>query len=178
MAELTTIARPYAKAAFQFALENKLLESWSKALARLALITSDAQVKALLLKPQLTANKKVEILGALSDVQIDAPLKNFLAQLAGNKRLETLPAIFVLFDALLAEHNKTVDVNVASAYPLSDAEVKKLTASLKVRLGREIKLDSSVDESLIGGVIIHAGDLVIDASVKGKLAKLTNELNT
>ncbi len=178
MAELTTIARPYAKAAFQFALDSQALDQWSKTLGQFALIASDAAVKALLLKPQLTAGQKAEIFVSVIEEGVDASIKNFLLQLADNKRLETLPAIYVLFAELLAEYQKTVDVNVTSAYPLSDAEAEKLLASLKARLGREVKMESEVDESLIGGVIVHAGDLVIDASVKGKLAKLTNELNT
>ncbi len=178
MAELTTIARPYAKAAFQYALESNALDSWSKALAKLALIASDAQVKALLLKPDLTTAKKVDFFASVSDEPLNEAQKNLLTQLADNKRLETLPAIFVLFEDFLAEQQKTVDVDVASPFPLKDEEIQKLVASLKTRLGREIRLQSTIDESLIGGVVIHAGDMVIDASVKGKLAKLKNELNT
>lgn len=178
MAELTTIARPYAKAAFYYALEKKLLEQWSKSLQSLAMIASDAAIKAILLKPQLSAEQKVAFFISVSDEQVDDALKNLLMQLALNKRLETLPAIYVLFEALMAEHNKSIDVNVSSAFPLSDADMEKMIASLKTRLGRDVKLDSVVDKSLIGGVLIHAGDLVIDASVKGKLAKLANELNT
>jgi F-type H+-transporting ATPase subunit delta len=178
MAELTTIARPYAKATFQFALENNALEKWSNTLVQLALIASDKTVKALLSQPQLTGENKAEIFSKVCEQPLDEFAKNLLLQLAGNKRLATLPAIYVLFEALLAEQQKTVDVNVKSAFPLNDAEAEKLLASLKVRLGREVKMESEVDKSLIGGVIIHAGDLVIDASVKGKLAKLTNELNT
>lgn len=178
MAELTTIARPYAKAAFQHALENNALESWSKTLAQLALIASDAQVKALLLKPDLTSAKKVAFFASVSDQAINDAQKNLLTQLADNKRLGTLPAIYILFEGFLAEQQKTVDVDVSSAFPLKDEEVQKLVASLKTRLGREVRLQSKIDESLIGGVVIHAGDMVIDASVKGKLAKLKNELNT
>lgn len=178
MAELTTIARPYAKAAFQHALENNALEFWSKTLAQLALVASDSQVKALLLKPDLTTEKKVAFFASVSDQAINNAQKNLLTQLADNKRLGTLPAIHVLFEDFLAEQQKTVDVDVSSAFPLKDEEVQKLVASLKTRLGREVRLQSNVDESLIGGVVIHAGDMVIDASVKGKLAKLKNELNT
>lgn len=182
MAELTTIARPYAKAAFQYALESSALEEWSNTLGHFALIAGDASVKALLSKPDLTAEKKAQFFVSVIDESVSADTiehaKNLLMQLAGHKRLATLPAIFVLFEALLAEHQKTVDVNVTSAFPLSEAEAEKLLASLKKRLGREVKMESEVDDSLIGGVIVHAGDLVIDASVKGKLAKLTNELNT
>jgi len=178
MAELTTIARPYAKAAFQYALENSALESWSNALAQLALVASDASVKALLLKPDLTTEKKVAFFASVGNQALNEAQKNLLTQLADNKRLETLPAIYVLFEAFLAEQQKTIDVDVSSPFPLTDEEVQKLVASLKTRFDREVKLQSKIDKSLIGGVVIHAGDMVIDASVKGKLAKLKNELNT
>ena len=178
MAELTTIARPYAKAIFQHALEKKALAQWSDMLAKLAVAASDSAIKALLLKPQLTAEQKIAVFASVCDSAFDQKAKNFLLQLASNKRLDTLPAIYVLFQAFLAEQEKTVDVNVKSAYPLSDAEIKRLTASLKARLGREVKMESEVDESLIGGVIVHAGDMVIDSSVRGKIAKLTHVLNT
>ena len=178
MAELTTIARPYAKAIFQHALENKALAQWSTMLAQLALAASDKAIKALLLKPQLTAEQKVDVFVSVCDCDFDQSAKSFLLQLADNKRLDVLPAVYVLFQDFLAEQEKTVDVNVKSAYPLSEAEVKKLTASLKARLGREVKMESEVDESLIGGIIVHAGDMVIDSSVRGKLAKLTHVLNT
>jgi F-type H+-transporting ATPase subunit delta len=178
MAELTTIARPYAKAIFQHALEKKSLTQWSKLLAQLALVASDGAIKALLLKPQLTAEQKINVFASVCDCVFDDTAKNFLLQLASNRRLEVLPAVYILFQEFLAEQEKTVDVNVKSAYPLSDEEVKKLTASLRARLGKEVKMESEVDESLIGGIIVHAGDMVIDSSVRGKLAKLTNVLNT
>lgn len=178
MAELTTIARPYAKAVFQFALEKNALELWSTTLKQLALIASDQTVKSLLSKPQATVQQKAEVFATVSEDGLDDAAKNLLIQLAANKRLETLPAIHDLYQELLAEQQKTVDVNVTSAFALSDAEAEKLLASLKTRLGREVKMKTEVDKSLIGGVIVHAGDLVIDASVKGKLAKLKNVLNT
>lgn len=179
MAELTTIARPYAKAVFQFALEKNALEAWSKTLKQLAFIASDKTIKGLLSKPQSTVQQKAAIFASVSESKLDEAATNLLIQLAGNKRLEALPAISVLYEALLAEQQKTVDVNVTSAFTLNDAEVNKLLASLKVRLGgREVKIKTEVDKSLIGGVVVHAGDLVIDASVKGKLAKLKNVLNT
>jgi len=178
MAELTTIARPYAKAAFQYALEKNALSQWSAMLTQLALAASDDAIKALFLKPQLTAEQKVNVIVSVCDSGFDQASKNFLLQLAENKRLDVLPAVYVLFQAFLAEHEKTLDVMVKSAYPLSEEEIKKIASSLKKRLGKEVKVESEVDESLIGGVIVHAGDMVIDSSVRGKLAKLTHVLNT
>lgn len=176
MAELITVARPYAKAAFQFALEKDSLSQWSEMLNFAAHVASNETMKNVLLKPQLTAEQKAATFATVCGDKLNDAGKNLVIQLAGNKRLQALPAIQALFEELLAEQEKTVDVNVASAFPLSDAETDKLIASLKKKLGREVRLESSVDESLLGGVIIHAGDLVIDDSVRGKLAKLTNEL--
>jgi len=178
MAELTTIARPYARAAFQFALEHSALDEWFKQLGRFALIAAEPAVKSFLSKPELTPEKKVQLFTETTEQPLSDSLKNLLLQLAGHKRLEILPAVFVLFESLLAEHQKTISVDVISAFELSDAELERLGASLKTRLGRDVKLQSSVNQDLIGGVVIRAGDLVIDASVKGKLTKLTNELNT
>src|SRR5690606_857166 len=129
-------------------------------------------------KPQLSAERKASLFVEISDEPSDEALNNLLMQLAQYKRLETLPAIYFLLEAILAEQQKSIDVSVSTAFALSDAELEKLVASLKKRLDREIRLESEIDESLIGGVVVHAGDLVIDASVKGKLAKLANELNT
>lgn len=178
MAELTTVARPYAKAVFQFALEKGELSQWSDMLAFAAVVASDEAMSDFLSMPQLTSDKKAEVFMSICEGKLSDGGKNLIAQLAENKRLEAIPAIQVLFEALLAEQEKSVDVNVETAFALSDAETDKLIASLKVKLGREVKLESTINESLIGGVIIHAGDLVIDASVKGKLAKLANELNS
>jgi F-type H+-transporting ATPase subunit delta len=178
MAELTTIARPYAKAAFQFALESNALAEWSKTLAQLALIVCDETVKAFLSRPNLSPEQKIDALVSVAEEPVSEPVKNLLQQLAKYKRLAALPQIFVLFDSLQAEHLKTADVSVSSAFALSKAELESLKVSLAKRLGRQVNLESTVDKSLIGGVVIHAGDLVIDASVKGKLAKLKNVLNT
>jgi len=133
MAELTTIARPYAKAAFQYAFEQNALEAWSKTLKQLALIASDRTVKSLLSAPQATVQQKAQIFATVIDTPLDDAVINLLIQLAGNKRLETLPAIYGLYEELLAEQQKTVDVNVVSAFAMNDVEAEKLLASLKAR---------------------------------------------
>lgn len=177
MAELTTVARPYAKAVFQYALENGELAAWSDMLGLAALVASDEVIQTLLSKPQLTAEEKsTAFISVCADKLSDAG-KNLISILATSQRLSALPAIFILFEEFLAEQEKSVDVTVSSAFALSDAEVDKLVAALKSRLGREVKIETKVDSNLIGGVVIRAGDLVIDGSVKGKLAKLANTLN-
>lgn len=177
MAEITTLARPYAKAAYEFALENKALDTWSSMLGFVASLVQDAQMQKILQNPVLSAEQKAQTLVAIDSNKMDASGKNFIHQLAMHDRLELLPEIYVLFEVLKAEQEKRVDVKVLSAFPLSATENEKLTASLKKRLGRDVQISSEVDKSLIGGLIIRAGDLVIDGSVSGKLAKLSESLN-
>ncbi len=176
MAELTTLARPYARAAFEVAQTGGELQPWLEALSSAAAVTGDAKVKALLSAPGLTAKQKsaaiVEVLGKISTPKFG----NFLVSLAENKRLLLLPFIRDLFVAMKAQHEKAVEVAVSTAYPISDELIKKLTAVLTKNLEREVKLSSTVDESLLGGVVIHAGDTVIDGSVKGRLAKLADAM--
>lgn len=178
MAELTTVARPYAKAAFEYSLEKGCLADWSLMLGYAAAVACDDTMQSVLTKPQLTAEQKAEAFISVCAEKLDDAGKNFIRQLADNHRLEAMPAIYILFEHYLAEQQKSLDVNVTSAYALSDAEVEKLAASLKQRFSREINMQASVDESLIGGVVIRAGDIVIDGSVRGKLAKLTHALNS
>lgn len=177
MAEITTLARPYAKAAYEFALENKALDTWSSMLGFVASLVQDPYMQKVLQNPVLSDQQKAETLTSIDPNKIDVSAKNFICQLAKHDRLALLPEIFILFEVLKAEQEKRVTVKVLSAFPLSAAENEKLTASLKKRLGRDVQINSEVDKSLIGGLIIRAGDLVIDGSVTGKLAKLSERLN-
>jgi F-type H+-transporting ATPase subunit delta len=178
MAEITTIARPYAKAAFQFALEQKALDQWSTMLAFVAAVTSDAQMRVVLQNPSMTSEQKAEAIISIDAEKLDAQGKNFIFLLAENNRLELLPAISQLFELLKAEQEKTIEVTVTTAYDLVSDEADKLAQSLKARLGREVQISSEMDKSLIGGLVIRAGDMVIDGSVRGKLAKLGESLNS
>lgn len=178
MAEITTIARPYAKAAFKFALEHDALDQWSQTLGFLAAVTSDAQMKMVLQSPTLSSEEKAQTLLSLQAGELGEQSKNFVCQLAENSRLSLLPEIFHLFELLKAEQEKTVDIEVSTAYELAPEQEQQLAQSLKNRLGREVFIHSDVDKSLIGGLVIRAGDLVIDSSVKGKLEKLSASLNS
>jgi F-type H+-transporting ATPase subunit delta len=104
--------------------------------------------------------------------------KNFIRLLANNKRLAVLGEIYALFEQLKSQKEMSVDVEVASAFALTDDQANKLAEALKRKLGREVNLTSTEDKSLIGGVVIRAGDLVLDGSVRGKLAKLAETLNS
>lgn len=178
MAELTTIARPYAKAAFQYAQAKGEAAQWAETIGVLATVVADDKVSAYLEQPQLTAEQQAATLVDVCGDAVTDGAKNFIMQLAENKRLSALPEIFSLYARYLAELQQSEEVNVVSAFELSADEEQKLIATLKAKLGKEVSLHTSVDKSLIGGVVIHAGDLVIDSSVSGKLAKLSETLNS
>lgn len=176
MAELITVARPYAKAAFKYADEARAATEWSAMLGYAAAVMSDKTMAAALDNPQLTAEKKAEIFVSVCGDRLNAAGKEFIAQLAQNKRLKALPQVYSLYEILLAEKERRQDVHVTSAYELSASEKDSLKRALAKKLGKEIDLQSSVDKSLIGGVVVRAGDTVIDGSVRGKLQELSQVL--
>lgn len=176
MAELVTVARPYAKAAFKFADESKTTAEWSAMLAFSAAVVSEKSMAAALENPQLTADKKAELFVSICGDRLNAAGKQFVRELAQNKRLKVLPQVSALFEKFLAEQQRKQDVRVISAYELSDAEKETLKKALARKLGKEISLHSEIDKTLIGGVVIRAGDLVIDSSVRGKLQQLSHVL--
>ncbi len=178
MAELTTLARPYGKAAFQYAVGKNQLGEWSNMLAFAAQVAQAAELADVLDNPRLTVKQKADAFISVCADNLSEEGKQFISLLAENKRLSLLPQISTLFEAYKAEQEKTVAVTVLSPYGLGENEISALSGALKSRLGRTISLQTEIDESLIGGTIVRAGDLVIDASVRGKLAKLTETLNS
>lgn len=178
MAELTTIARPYAKAAFLFAQESNALEQWEKMLGLAAAVASDASMRAYLDQPELDYAVKANAIAEVCGDELDGNVRNFISQLASNKRLALLPTILELFHELLAAQQQVTDVELVSALELDDAAVEKLVAAMKKRLGQDVNVSTSVDQGLIGGVIIRAGDTVIDGSVRGRLNRLAEQLNS
>lgn len=177
MAELTTLARPYAKAAFEFARDHGALAKWSTMLSTVAAVVQAPKVAKLLDKPELSSEAKAQQLLALGGDSFDTNLGNFLNYLARNDRVSLLPQIREQFELLKSHHEKTIDVNVTTAFEMSDAQQAKLAAALKAKLQREVNLNTSVDKALIGGALVRAGDLVIDGSVRGQLAKLAEAVN-
>jgi len=178
MAELRTIARPYAKAAFQVGLEQNSLAEWGQALATLGQLAQVDKVSQLLDAPSLTAAQKTEKLLSLCGDSFPKSVINFVGSLSAYGRLSLLPEIYRLFDELKAEHESNVNVVVKTAYPLDDATENKIASALKNKLNREIAVEVAVDESLLGGAIIKVGDSVIDGSIKGRLAKLATAMNS
>ena len=176
MADRATIARPYARAAFAHANEAKALADWSKLLGAAAAGASDARVARLFGNPHVTGDELVDLLGGLSKQAAGEHGRNFLKALAANRRLHLLPYIAAQFERLRAEVEGVVDVEVVAAREIAAPQQKKLEAALAKRLGREVRMHTRIDESLIGGAIVRAGDLVIDGSLKGRLERLGSAL--
>jgi len=177
MAELRTLARPYAKAAFQAAESAAALQDWSQQLALLSALAGEEKVAALIASPTASAESQVSALTVLVGDELDQNLGNFLAVLADNKRLPLLPTIAELFAELKAAKERTVDVNIRTAFALSDETEQQLHRALQEKLQREIVVETQLDSDLLGGVVIRAGDVVIDGSIKGRLAKLAETLS-
>jgi F-type H+-transporting ATPase subunit delta len=176
MAEIATIARPYAKAAFETARDARALADWSTALQSSAAICADARIDDLISNPKLSIDQVVSMFAGLGGAAIDAHWQNFVRLMTENKRLTALPAIMAQYEALRADYEKELDVEVTSATALSAEQQAKLGASLKTRFKRDIRISTHVDASLLGGAVIRAGDLVIDGSIKGRLERLASEL--
>ncbi len=169
MSQAITLARPYARAAFSLARDRSAVAQWSSALAVSAAIAADATVAALLKHPSLGEAEAVELVKAPS---ADPICVQFLQVLAENNRLGLLPEVFAQFEVLRAESERVVKAKVTSATTLSDADIASLKASLKKRFEREVEIETAIDPELIGGAVIDTGDLVIDGSLKTKLARL------
>jgi F-type H+-transporting ATPase subunit delta len=174
MSNAMTLARPYARAAFGLAREHGRLPQWSNLLGFAAAIARDEGAQALLGHPRLALDDTLALLLPAGD--IDPNFRQYLTVLAENRRLSLLPEISDQYDALKAEAEHTVNVTVTSAQPLGAQDVQTLTDALKRRFGGEIALTQAVDPELIGGAVIDAGDVVIDGSLRGKLARLEASL--
>ncbi|NWN82999.1 MAG: F0F1 ATP synthase subunit delta [Halomonas sp.] len=176
MAELSTVARPYAKAAFEYARDHQTLDTWSDWLSKLAMVVKSREALKLLSSPKLDVERKVALVVELAEVDLDEAAGRLLIALGEKGRLPALAAIHEQFETLLADHEKRVDVTVVSAYKLTKAQQEKLSGALKKRLNREISITTQVDPELLGGVILRAGDTVIDGSVRGRLNRLSEAL--
>lgn len=177
MADRATIARPYARAAFAHANEAKDLAAWSKLLGAAAAAATDSRVSRLIGNPHVTGEQMVELLADVSKGAAGKGGRNFLLALAANRRLGLLAEIAAQFETLRAEVENVVDVEVVTAREIAAPQQKRLAEALKKRLGRDVRMHTRIDESLIGGAIVRAGDLVIDGSLKGRLERLGSALS-
>ncbi len=176
MADRATIARPYARAAFAHARESSDLAGWSNLLGAAAQGAADPGVARLIGNPHVTGAELVELLGGLSGKAGGEGGRNFLKTLAENRRLALLPHIAAQFEALRAEVENVMDVEIIAAREIAVPQEMALASALKKRLGREVRMHTRIDESLLGGAIVRAGDLVIDGSLKGRLERLDTAL--
>lgn len=173
MAEYVTLARPYAKAAFDYAKEAGVVDSWLQQLTVSAGIASLEEVAETFLSPTKNNQQLVEI---LAGDDADQAYKNFLSLMADNNRLALLPDMTALFKFISEQDAKTLSADVYSAIELSDDQLSAISASLEKRTGKTVNLTQHIDTSLLSGARIVAGDLVIDGSLKAKIARLKTEL--
>ena len=178
MTERTTLARPYAEAVYRLAHAGKSLKAWSEMLQLAAAVAVDPQVTALIDNPRVPRERFVAFFLDTCGKRLDKDAANFIRLLSENHRLVLLPEIAALYEALRAQAEGRVEAEVVSASEVTAAQLKDIAAALKKRLGRDIDLSTRIDPALIGGIVIRAGDLVIDGSVQGKLRALATHLNS
>lgn len=178
MAEIITIARPYAEAVFSLARAQGTLARWSETLAALASLAQNKEVAALVANPKLTSEQVQALLLEFLGGSLSGEETNFLALVLQNRRFAALPEVAMLFEVLKANAENELTVQVESAFPLDDAQTRDLTTTLSQQLARKITADVSVNPELIGGVKITVGDLVIDATLRGKLSALATSLKS
>ncbi|RDB44621.1 F0F1 ATP synthase subunit delta [Halomonas sp. DQ26W] len=176
MAETSTVARPYAKAAFEYARDHKALEAWSDMFVKLGQVVAERDAQKLIASPKIANDRKVDMVIEVADISVDDAGRRFLEALGDKGRLSALGAIAEQFERLRADHEKRIDVTVVTAYALDDTQQNKLAGALKKRLNREISITTQVDPKLLGGVVLRAGDTVIDGSVRGRLNRLSEAL--
>jgi len=183
MADNNTIARPYAQAVFELASESGDLDTWSEALDLAGQLLADGQVAAYLGDPAFNNEQRLEFLSGLFDKAgakvlggKDKRGKNFLKLLLENRRVVALPEISTHFETLKAEVENVVEVTVTSATAISKKQQDTISKALRERLGRDVNIATEIDENLIGGAVIRAGDVVIDGSLRARLEGLATAL--
>jgi F-type H+-transporting ATPase subunit delta len=176
MAEPSTIARPYAEAAFRLADAQGKLAEWSAALANLAAVAADGRVRAAVGDPNLSAAKVAGLFISILAGKLSGDAENFVRVLAENGRLDVVAEIRAHFEALKNQREGTVEAEVYSAFEMDQGQVADLVARLEKKTGRKVRARVSVDKSLIGGVKVVIGDKVIDGSARAQLNALENAL--
>ena len=177
MAELITVARPYAQAVFSRAQEAGKLSDWSATLQSIAAVSQVPEIQELVKGVQLERNQLADLFIEICGEQLDQEGSNLIRVLAENRRLSLLPEIAAVYEIYKAEAESTLEAEIISAFPVADAQRDKIAEALKNKLGRTVNLTCKTDKSLLGGAVIRAGDMVIDGSVNGKLEKLASAMN-
>ncbi|WP_324779789.1 F0F1 ATP synthase subunit delta [Thiobacillus sedimenti] len=172
MSELSTLARPYAEAAFRLAQGEGDLAGWSSRIATLATIVSDEQVARLIADPAVSAARVADLVIEVAGSALGERGANFVKVLAENDRLMLLPEIAVQFETLKADAEGTLEATITSAQELTQTQIDDLVAGLKAKFNRAVHVQVAIDPELIGGAVITIGDQVIDGSVKGRLQRM------
>lgn len=182
MSDFETVARPYSRAIFELAGEQKDLNYWSDVLQLAAALASDEGLQSMAASPEVESKDLSDLfISVMSSVEggpeINEQVKNLIALLAENERLLALPEISTAYEAYKKEAEGVVEVHVTSARKLTAKQEKDIIAKMKKRLGKDVTLTSEIDQALIAGAVIHAGDLVIDGSARGQMDKLKTQLS-
>lgn len=172
----TTLARPYAKAAFEYALMHKALQAWSTFLQTAAAIISDDNIARVLHDPRTKSAELAEFILEVCRVESGSGMQNFIKLLTVNRRLSVLPDIERFYEIYRSEVERQIDVKVTSAFPLTSAEQKQIAETLESQQDQRVVLHCDIDKTLLGGAVIRMGDVVIDGSVRGKLARLATAM--
>ena len=176
MAEIATVARPYAEATFRAALEKHTLAATADSLALLAAIAADAQMRFVLSDPKVGGRQKKELFGAVAADRIDDISRSLVSVLIDNHRDALIGEIAAQFDELKREHERVVRARITSAQPLSDSQRNDIVSALERRYGRKVEAELDVDPQLLGGARVQVGDQVIHASVRDALAQMAAAL--
>lgn len=172
----TTIARPYAKAVFDQAREEGNMDTWSNLLKTLAAIVREPRMRMVLSSPKVSHKQLLELVSSVYGGQLSASATNFIRVLIKSNRLRFAAQIAELFEQKRAEAEGRIEINVVSAFELDSEQARRIAEAMGKRTGKKVSISSVVDKSLIGGMIVRAGDSVIDASLRGRLNRLRNEL--
>ena len=178
MIEPITLARPYARAAFQFAVDNGAVDSWHQALVTVAAVVAEPSVAKVLDDPATTTSQRAATVATVLADDIPTGVTQFVSVMAENHRLALAGEVATLFAELRSALDAAANVTVTSAFDVVDATIEQLAASLTTKLGKTVEMTVETDASLIGGAIIRAGDMVIDGSVRGRLQKLATALKS
>ena len=177
MAEKQTLARPYAEAVFELAKGRNALKPWSDMLAFVAAVAADENMQRLASDPRVDRARFRDLFLDVCGKNLNDAGANFVRLLVENRRLNLLPEIVTQYESLKAEAEARVEATVISAFALEPEQLKTLSEALKRKLGREVNITAQVDKTLMGGIVIRAGDLVIDGSVRGRLADLAAHMS-
>ena len=176
MSELATLARPYAAAVFKRAKETHATAKWSQSLAFMSTVLKNEDISVVIDNPKVSKQRLSALMLDICQEHVNQENENFLKLLVLNNRLGLLPSIAELFEAYKAEDEGYVEVEISTAYTLSKDVKQNVTTTLEKTLGKKIHMNVTVDKSLIGGILVRAGDRVIDGSIRGRLQQLAKRL--